>query len=246
LGKHTNVLVGVTTTTSNKHYLDKCIEGVRKCVSGFDHAILIINFGSRNIEKPDGTLGVIHKPNSGFCKNMNLFINAACSMEAEYLFYLNDDAIPHPDFLRNAIEYKDTFVGGTQQKGGWLEQITDKSKPPEPKVGFHRIVDLRKLNWEFSCCVFPANVIKQVGYFDEYFDPTGYIADNDYLLRMKKLGIETIRAEDCTFWHGKGITQIQHRNPLGNDPVRTRALKRFKRKWNLDLESETMITCEDL
>jgi GT2 family glycosyltransferase len=58
----------------------------------------------------------------------------------------------------------------------------------------------------------PKTLIETVGFFNENFYPA-YFADNDLAYRMKLLGYELVRVENCNASHGEGSATIRSYTP---------------------------------
>jgi GT2 family glycosyltransferase len=181
----------------------------------------------------------IHKnPEFGLCKNLNFYHDIA--KDYKWAFYLNDDAFIHEKFILNAIMLGENnsdigFIGGVPQKAGWLANPENYEIPKADVFRIEEIEDLRKLQWEFSACLFRMETWNDAGNFDEFFDPIGLCSDNDWLIRAQKAAWRTVRYGGCPFWHGKGVTQSRFRLPNAYDPLKDRAAEYLKEKWNLDI-----------
>ncbi len=253
------ILTAVFTSDKNKDFFETCyshyVISKSKMVSIASETILdlyVINFSIEEIEKfnlakvnrmayyhSPNTM-YVYRPNSGFCDNFNLAREMTIKGNYDYLVYMNDDAAIHEDFILNGINFlkenKDVgFAGGLSQKGGWLEDLK-KLKILSPKNLIVELVNIRRLHWEFSACIIPVETLEKTGEMDSMFSPKlGLLSDNDYLLRIRRLGLRTVRNHNMTFWHGKGWSQYELRNPIGHDPHRERAVKFFKLKWGNEL-----------
>jgi cellulose synthase/poly-beta-1,6-N-acetylglucosamine synthase-like glycosyltransferase len=185
------------------------------------------------------------RPNAGFGNNFNVMRENAILGGYDYVCLLNDDTAIHKDFLKNGIEFLEKnpevgFVGGEEKASGWLTPI-DKMEIPEPSSNnIYEIKDFRRLWWEFSAFIMRVEVLKRVGKFEEEFGVTGYIGDNEYLLRVKQIGWQVYHNSMMPFAHGRGITQHKYRIPTKNgpDPIRDKAIDLMKRKWGVDLNSD--------
>jgi hypothetical protein len=245
----------VTTTNANLPYLKRCVESIKTAT---EDEITVIDFSKTNIlyhqwrDPLFKNVNYVFRSLSGLGSNQNFFLKSLIGTTYHFA-YFNDDVIIHPEFLKNAEErLKDEvgFIGGVPNKGPWCQTL-DYAIVPEPTDQEEEIRDLRLLNWEGSAFVLSSDALTVLygydGYwFDERFDPTGYIADADFIARIQLMGYQAIRSWNLPFWHAKGITQILYRVPGTKDMVRERALGILRNKWNgLDLESEEVITYAD-
>jgi len=247
-------LACITTCSLNIEYFRKCLEhfilAADKC-NNLDIKVVIMDFGNfqdqtikKFIENNPVVKEVVHSfnknPEFGLCKNLNQFFDIARKNRCKWAFYLNDDALIHEGFLNNAIMLGENnsdigFVGGVSQKAGWLCSFDYYEIPKTDMFLIEDIEDLRRLQWEFSACMFRVETWKDIGGFDEFFDPTGLCSDNDWLIRAQKAAWRTVRYGGCTFWHGKGVTQSRFRLPGAYDPIKERAAEYLIEKWNLNI-----------
>jgi GT2 family glycosyltransferase len=105
---------------------------------------------------------------------------------------------------------------------------------PHKEYREQETVDLQGQWGDFSAWVAPLKVLNQVGSLDVAFDPTGMIADNDYLLRIRNAGYGTWRSYMMPFLHAKGVTQRPLRPGFPKDEIGIKARLYFKRKWGVD------------
>lgn len=196
----------------------------------------------------DFPLTLVWKKEQGFCQNFNMMSLVGKVSQAKYYICLNDDIRLHPDFVKNILNRAENlrwtgggigFIGGTSQKGGWLESVED-TRIPEPVNKVVMLKDLKRLHWEFSACLIPIDVIKKVGEMDHLFSPRlGLVSDNDYLHRMRLHKYATVRDHNATFWHSKAQSQSKLRDPWGSDPHMKRARFYMRLKWGYDMEGDS-------
>jgi hypothetical protein len=249
----------ITTCSVNLEYFEKCVEhayhSAKQCTN-LRIGIHVIDFSQETntvIEDYINTLSFdvnyYKRPQAGLCSNLNFAFEKL--NKRKYIIYLNDDAFVHPNFVENAIMIMENnmdigFAGGVQQKGGWLESIDDYTIPVPDLFKIDDIVDLRVLQWEFSACIYRVQAIKEAGEKDVFFDPTGYLSDNEWLIRVQQEQWRTIRYGGMTYWHGKGITQSRYRQPWsGIDTIRERGIAYIKEKWGVNLNNQNEITVDD-
>lgn len=206
----------------------------------------------------------VRSPGAGLVKNLNAGRSAflerikgvrglkrASERNRSFMVYLNDDAAIHKDFLVSAyraISGGFGFVGGVPQPDGWCAPV-EALCIPEPIPQIEKITDIKRLWWESSACVISVDLLERVGEWDPVFDMitkgTGYISDNDYMIRTLKLGFYPIRNFRMPFWHGKGVTQCHYRLPGPMDKIRSRAVNYMKLKWGVNLDTDEDVEIEN-
>ncbi|MDB4442663.1 glycosyltransferase family 2 protein [bacterium] len=91
---------------NGKNLLADCLNGIRKQTYG-DHSVVLVDNGSH-----DGSLQYVHShypeiktialsENMGFAIANNIAIQ---SVQTKYVALLNNDAVPHPDWLQNLMD----------------------------------------------------------------------------------------------------------------------------------------------
>ncbi len=259
-------VVAVFTNEKNADYFSFCLRYILKSAAGlakhkdiFNDPLRaaqiymnVVDFGEdpekiksiiKSVNQP---VGLIHRPGAGFCSNMNFFLDECKKHDVDLLIQINDDAVIEYSFLENAfLEIKKTgaaFIGGIpQDDGNWNESL-DKIRLPKPEDLREHITNFTRLWWEASACVINVSEIGDIR-FDEYYDPTGLIADNDFLLRLAKRNKTIVRSWMLRFWHGRGLTQtrVVGRVPSsGPDEIRLRAVEHFKKVWRVNIINMSM------
>jgi hypothetical protein len=245
------ILTSIFTSDSNKEFFDTCVfyykESKRNVELKNENLVidlLVINFSLVDMGAFNGKVSgmmYLRHPGAGFCKNFNISRDMAIQGNYDYLLCLNDDSVIHEDFIKNGIEILEKFgdigfAGGMCQKGIWKEDLS-RLRIPAPISLVTDLIDIRRLHWEFSACMIPRLVLEEVGEMDELFSPKiGLVSDNDYLLRIRNLGMRTVRNGSMTFWHSRGRSQSKIRDPfLKKDRHKERAARYMKLKWGVDI-----------
>lgn len=251
------ILISVFSSDKNIVFLKGLLDCIQEQILGLPEDLFftyIVNFSENEtrflefFQKYDQKTNMIllHKPGQGYVQNFNMI--SAMAKIGGYDFYLplNDDIVLHHDFLKNILKIKEMryvgFMGGVSQKAGWLETQVNIPNPIDKR---EQITNLSFLKWEFSACCLSVDVIKKVGDMDFLFSPQiGLWSDNDFLIRIHKLGYRILRDYNCTFWHGKAHSQIEYRSPIaimnGTDPHLKRAAFLAKLKWNIDISQPSI------
>jgi GT2 family glycosyltransferase len=177
----------------------------------------------------------------GFCSNVNYGMGMATLLGAEYYLYINDDVRLPVHFVRRGIETLQCndvgFVSGVQQTTDLVQIPANCLKDLHFPNGADVTVPIDDLmgKWgDFSAWIARTDVMIKVGGMDMFYDPVGIIADNDYVLRLRKAGFRPARDYGMMYLHAKGVTQREHRPGWPNDEVLNRARTYFRQKWGVD------------
>ena len=259
-----NVLSAVFTSTENARFFENFFKSyleAEKNMRGVkNNGLLVVDFSSGNsviqdkieeIRKTSTNFNLIyyrHIPNNGFCDNFDYTIKFSKELEPDCVFFFNDDIIISDVFMKNGVDSFKTsyntdtahFIGGVPQLGGWMEEIENMKMPKSiDKIQF--INPYKRLNWEFSACVFRTEVLYRIGYMDKmYSSKIGLNADNDYLIRMQRKNYRCIRDYSMRFLHSKAATQGRIRDAWkimnGTDVHTLRAMNYLRLKWGFDTD----------
>lgn len=240
----------IATRNENYNFFKLAYDSARKagCNKG-ENKIYVFDFTSKYSSHGDKISKIVEsqdlflkRPGEGFCSNYSFGMALANLGGYEYICCLNDDLIIPPNFLHNAVEFLEEqkgagFVGGVQQ---WCkevqispERLIEMPMPAGYKVAAE-FTDLRGVWGDFSAFVIRREAMRDTGHLDSNFDPTGILADNDWLLRMRKAGWETWRCNNMRYLHGKGITQREFRPNFPYDDVGIKNRAYFIQKWGCD------------
>ena len=233
----------ITTSGKNAEYCELAVKSVLEQDTGRKIVTVVLDFSGesdRFLFLGERCLYVDRK-GCGFCSNINYGIGIAALVGADYYLYLNDDVILPKHFVDTAIDILgdlDTgFVSGVQQvcendKIG-IEEFK-KLEMPKSIPAMVEIDDLQGKWGDFSAWMMRLQTIMDVGSMDCYFDPVGIIADNDYLLRIRKRGYKAYRNYAMSYLHAKGVTQREYRPGWPQDDVLKRARLYYAQKWGVD------------
>ena len=155
--------------------------------------------------------------NGGFGYGCNLGIKKAIAENADYIWFLNNDALPEDDCLQLLVEksilHKNTGLVGSKlidnsnllppHYGHYLNPYTLQTKciTCEDEL-------IEKYKWlTMASSLLPVNILKEVGFFDEkYFM---YWEDADYCMRLKNAGYKLHLAENAKTHHITGTSSSQ-------------------------------------
>ncbi|MCH2225832.1 MAG: glycosyltransferase family 2 protein, partial [Crocinitomicaceae bacterium] len=234
LTNHTYQLTVVIVNYNVEHFLDQCLDSVKKASNGLSIETIIVDNNS-----VDGSLDMIktkysefqlveNKKNLGFSKANNQAIRIA---KGKYVLLLNPDTVVAEDTFKKTIEFMDNTpdAGGLgvhmiDGKGNFLPE--SKRGLPKPWVAFYKIFGLSKLfpkSKRFGqyhlghLSEFKTNKVDVLsGAFmlmrKDLLDKIGLL-DEDYFMygedidlsyRIKKGGLENYYFADTSIIHYKG------------------------------------------
>lgn len=242
------VLISITTRYDSANYFGLCYPSVLANVGDFELTIMVLDYGVektamfQNAAKHNKQTIYTHRPNAGFCSNINFSIAMGLFLGYDYIGHVNDDAILPSNFVHEGLKLLDNppdvraigFVGGVQQDCDTSEiSISDMTLMQfDPAQDRDEMIDDITGKWgDFSAWIAKSGALKDTGKLDEAFDPTGILADNDYLIRMRKAGWEPYRNYRMPYLHAKGVTQRKYREGWPNDEVSQKNVAYFIGKW---------------
>ena len=155
--------------------------------------------------------------NGGFGYGCNLGIKKAIAENADYIWFLNNDALPEKDCLQllveESISHNNNGLVGAKlidnskllppHFGHYLNPFTFKSQCITCEDGLNK-----KYKWlTLASSLVPVNIVKEVGFFDEkYFM---YWEDADYCMRLHNAGYKLHLAEKALTHHVTGTSSNQ-------------------------------------
>ena len=235
-------------------YTKKCVESLFRHTSDVEYELITINNGSS-----DGTEEYFNSlPNEkkiSFPENVGVDKAINCGFriaEGKYTLNLSNDIVVTPRWLKNLVACADSdekigmvvpvcnFSSNHQTIGlpyGSLEeldQITQLYNKSNPALWEER---LRLITYT---CLFRTDLQKEIGGFDEEFNPGAY--DDDAIsFTIRRKGYKLILAKD-TYVHHFGSITFGAEYAKNNLAARNRAL--FMRKFGVDPWGATMIDQE--
>ncbi|MFO8129813.1 MAG: glycosyltransferase [Bacteroidales bacterium] len=196
-----------------KHFLDQCLNSVRKASQGMDSEIFVVDNNS-----VDGSVRMVrdkypevrllaNKENLGFAKANNLAIRQAVG---EYILLLNPDTVVEDDTFQKVVRFMDDHpdAGGLgvkmiDGKGNFLPE--SKRGLPTPRVAFYKIFGLSRL--------FPKSRIfgkYHLGYLDKEETHKIDILSGAFMLLRKQALVKTGLLDEDFFMYGEDI-DLSHR-----------------------------------
>ncbi|MDA8151231.1 MAG: glycosyltransferase [Acidithiobacillus sp.] len=179
--------------------------------------------------------------NLGFGGGCNVGIRLALERGAEFVWLLNNDAVPHPDALQTMLR----VMEGDAQIGAVGSVIYDLERPERVQtwgggrvwrwagVARHhrRPVAARRLDYLTAASILlRRDALERTGLFDDdtFFM---YWEDADLCFRLRAQGWKLAVAGDAMIWHQRS-SSLGHANPL-KDYYVTTSSRRFLRRYAL-------------
>jgi GT2 family glycosyltransferase len=154
---------------------------------------------------------ILNDANLGFSAGNNIGIKHSTG---EYIIILNNDTFVSPNWIRSLIKYFDNPKVGIV--GPVTNNIGNQAKIILPDYSTeHEFISLSILNYynnffktyemhegglAFFCVAISREIINRIGLLDEKFG-IGWFEDDDYNLRVRKAGYNTIIADDVLIHH---------------------------------------------
>lgn len=251
-------LVSIIILTFNQiEYTRQCIQSLFEYTSSPFELILVDN-GST-----DGTVDylsalersktacirlhlIVNKKNAGFAKGCNQGIAAS---RGDSLLLLNNDVVVTPGWLSRltrVLTLRDRIglVGPVTNYAPCPQRITDPLydiKSPGGLNGYagqlaRRSKDQTLAHWRISgfCLLIKRAVIEKIGGMDTRFN-IGNFEDDDFCLRARLAGFESLIARDCFVHHFGGKTFSG--NHLSHESRMQQNWTLFKHKWRIASET---------
>lgn len=225
-------------------YTKLCIDSLYKYTSHIDFELITINNGSS-----DGTEEYFNSlpnkkkisfaENIGVDKAINYGYRAA---EGKYTLNVSNDLILTPHWLDNLLA-----CAGSDEKIGMVVPVSSfSSNYQQVNLGYTNLEDIPKKAeaynvsnpnlWEERirlityCSLMPTHLQKQLGGFDEAYNPGGF-DDDDISFRIRRAGYKLILARD-TFIHHFGSVTFNAEYAKNDLLIRNRSI--FAAKFGVD------------
>ncbi|MCX7995457.1 MAG: glycosyltransferase family 2 protein [candidate division WOR-3 bacterium] len=218
--KKTKVTVVIVNWNGGEETI-ACVNSLQKCTySDFD--LVIVDNGSRAkdvklLEERFGHIARIIKNNVnlGFAGGVNKGIEVAIKNCSKYILLLNNDTIVSPDFLEILVNHaeKEPEIGIVTPKinyysspgiiwsaGGFISKLRASGFSYGEGRNDSEYASNRIISFASGCCMLiKAEVISQVGFFDEnYFL---YVEDADFCYRVTSSGYKILYAASSKIFH---------------------------------------------
>lgn len=159
----------------------RCLKVISDTTKNIDYEIILVDNGSKDVEKIDNIKMIFNKTNLGFAGGINEGIKKAKSTNDIVL--LNVDAEPKENWLDKLYDTLESNpacgivgpLGNNVENGYQKEGMVNK--------------DTHVFNLHFYCALIFREVINTIGVFDERFGLGGY-EDNDFCIRSNLSGYQ--------------------------------------------------------
>jgi GT2 family glycosyltransferase len=182
-------------------------------------------FAAEFTSRSDGFFDVLvveNEKNEGFQKPNTEMLNRC---ETPFAVFLNDDAIPPPEWLQKLVEPFDADVD--------MVSVGQQNACCSLRENFFGYKGDRYEYVEFSAAMIRTSVAKEHGLFSDYIEFAG-CDDSDFSLRMRELGYHIAKA-DFAIRHEVGATR---RNVPGLAEIFQRNLAACQHRWADYLKSK--------
>ena len=220
-----------------------CLESIRMRTDE-PYEVIVVDNGSTDgtpaflKQYPEITL-IPNQANRGFPAAMNQGLRAA---RGRNLLLLNNDTVVTTGWLTRLLGalHSEPCIGVV---GPVSNQV---SGPQQIPVTYQNLSQLDSFAWQhgkrFSglvepsarlvgfCLLFRREVLERIGVLDERFG-VGCFEDDDYCLRARQAGFETVIANDA-FVHHSGSQTFRH-SAVDLDRLMSRNRRKFEEKWGL-------------
>jgi hypothetical protein len=237
----------VIVSYNSPGYINGCLRSVTNSYYPSLEVIVVDNGSSKEtlniLEKytRTGKIKLIkNKKNLGFARGNNIGIKAATG---EYIILLNNDTIITPSWVERLVFHankKDVgLVGPVTNNIGNEAKIDIEYNPNSILELRHKALKYTSFHWGETmevgriaafCWIGRKSLYRKVGDMDERFGK-GLFEDDDYCIRVKKLGKKILIADDVFVHHwGGGTTKWQtpEYQKLFNENK-----KKFEEKWGI-------------
>ncbi|WP_371364170.1 hypothetical protein SRRS_50070 [Sporomusa rhizae] len=238
-------LTSILVVTYNKLEYNKfCIESIRQYTEPDSYELIVIDNHSTDgtVEwlqgQPDIKV-ILNSENAGFPVGCNQGIKEA---KGNNILLLNNDTIVTPNWLTNLTKclYSASDIGAVgpvTNSCSNFQSIPCEYSSVEEMIRFARQVNNSNPElWEDRarlvgyCMLIKAEIIKEVGLFDEAFSP-GNFEDDDYCLRIRKAGYRLVLCRDSFVHHFGSVSFREQANQYTS--LLEVNKRKFAQKWGL-------------
>jgi len=226
--KYPNLISVIIINWNGKRLLAECLDGLRNQTLT-DHSIILVDNGSQ-----DGSLEFVKKyypevrtialaNNLGFAAANNIAIN---SVDTKYIALLNNDAVPHPEWLQNLLKGLEMNPAAGMAASKML--LFDHMDTIDRAGDIYTTAGTALLNgrgepslkfsnpaWVFGACagaaIYRKRMLEDIGLFDEDFFLL--YEDVDLSFRAQLRGYRCIYVPDAIVYH-KASSSIGDDSPL--------------------------------
>lgn len=236
----------VILTYNNSHLTKDCIESIRKYTSKDSYEIIVVDNNSTDdtidyLKSQDDLICIFNEENKGFAGGCNQGMKIS---SGDNILLLNNDTIVTPNWLDNMIDalYSDESIGAVGPITNYCSNYQQVFLPVNPTTDnddFFKLYNVSDKNkWEERlrligfCLLIKKEVIDKIGYLDELF-ALGNYEDDDYCLRIRKLGYRLLLCKDTFIFHVGSASFSQLKYERFTKILEENRIK-FINKWSID------------
>ena len=241
----------IVVSFNNLEYLRLCIESIFEYSNYPNFEVIVVDNSSLDGsaeylkgKKEEGKIETILNPqNLGFAKANNQGIEIA---SGEYIILLNDDTVVTQNWIFGLIKYLN--LPGIGMVGPVTNEIGNEAKI---NIAYSSLEEMRGWAEEYTrahkekyfeikmlalfCIAFKKSLLDDVGLLDERFE-IGMFEDDDFSVRVKNAGYQTICAEDV-FIHHFGKASFKKLRDQEYLRLFNKNKELFENKWNITWEA---------
>lgn len=237
----------VIVSYNNPNYISKCLQSIKNSLYP-NLEIVVVDNGSNlktlkilndYVKRREIKL-IENKKNLGFAEGNNIGIRAS---SGDYIVLLNNDTIVTPGWISRLIFHTDKenvgLVGPVTNNIGNEAKINIEYNPEKLEELENKALEYTALHWgevvkirniAAFCWMGKEELYKEVGEMDIRFGK-GLFEDDDYCIRVKRMGREILIADDVFVHHwGGGSTKW---NTKEYQKLFEENKKKFEDKWSL-------------
>ncbi|NPD47857.1 glycosyltransferase [Lentimicrobium sp. S6] len=245
------------------HFVEtyNCVSSIVENTKALSYEIIIIDdHSSENIEVLEKALSgvkfITNTMNQGFLKSCNI---AAEQAKGEYIHFLNNDTIVHPEWLSSLLIVFEKFEkvgivgskliypdGKLQEAGGiiwndasgWNYGKHDDAEKSEYNY-------LKEVDYVSGASLMIKKVIwNQLNGFDEQFSPA-YYEDTDLAYRVRELGLQVYYQPKSEITHFEGLSNGKEEQPGPIKKFQYVNRHKFLKKWHRALQAQGAVIGEN-
>ena len=231
---------------NNLNLTQNCIESIRKYTNKNNYELIVIDNNSDEetveyLRNQDDLICIFNQENKGFAGGCNQGMKIA---SGDNVLLLNNDTLVTPNWLDNLLTalYSDDDIGAVGPITNYCSNYQQVSLPVNPQMDndefFKNFNKSDKNKWEERlrligfCLLIKKEVVQKIGYLDELF-ALGNYEDDDYCLRIRKIGYRLLLCKDTFIFHVGSASFSQLKLEKFNKVINENRQK-FLNKWDID------------
>ena len=231
---------------NNLNLTQNCIESIRKYTNKNNYELIVIDNNSDEetveyLRNQDDLICIFNQENKGFAGGCNQGMKIA---SGDNVLLLNNDTIVTPNWLDNLLTalYSDDDIGAVGPITNYCSNYQQVSLPVNPQMDndefFKNFNKSDKNKWEERlrligfCLLIKKEVVQKIGYLDELF-ALGNYEDDDYCLRIRKIGYRLLLCKDTFIFH-VGSASFSKLKLEKFNKILEENREKFINKWDID------------